>query len=422
VRDETPGSVILLGHDAQHLLRIALDGVWIEGLRQSDIRAAHARIAIGPGKTNFTPSGENVQISGDANGPAPSDCRNAFVPFPEGPVIKPQSLPQVAAPIELPPPRIGNRTEAIVAGNGSGDFRSVQEAVDSLVASGGTVSVKPGTYREVVRTAKPNVRLVGLSDDPSKVVIVYGNSAYSSGSTFKSATVFISGDDFYGANLTFQNDYSKTQQPPQQGSQALALSVNGDRAVFRNMRFLGAQDTLYAAGRSCQAENGPCVPARQYFESCYIEGHVDFIFGNALAVFDHCEIHAIAHKVVYLTAQSKHYPDEQSGYVFHHCKITADPDVGAIFLGRPWRSYSSVVFLNSELDAKVDPSGWSEWHAGDTERLKTAFYAEFNSFGPGANPKQREAYSHQLAAHEVEQFSAERYLVGRDGWNPKNTK
>src|SRR5262249_39754498 len=161
-----------------------------------------------------------------------------FVPFPEGPVVKPQSLLQVAAPIELPPPRIGNRTEAVVAADGSVDFRSVQEAVDSLVAAGGTIRIKPGTYREVVRIAKPGVRLIGLSDDPAKVVIVNGNSAYSSGSTFKSATVFISGEDFYGANLTFQNDYSKTQRPQQQGSQALALSVNGDRAIFRNMRLL----------------------------------------------------------------------------------------------------------------------------------------------------------------------------------------
>jgi polygalacturonase len=422
VRDENSGRVTLLGHDAQHLLRISMDGVWIEGLRPAEIRAAHARIAIGPGKVNFMPSGEDVAITGEANGWVPSDCKNAFVPFPDGPVVKPQSLPQVAAPIELPPPKNGNRTEAVVAPDGSGDFRSVQEAVDSLVAAGGTVRIKPGIYREVVRIAKPRVRRIGLSDDPSKIVIVNGNSAYSSGSTFKSATVFISGDDFYGSNLTFQNDYSKTQQPQQQGSQALALSVNGDRAVFRNMRFLGAQDTLYAAGRSCQSETGPCVPARQYFENCYIEGHVDFIFGNALAVFDHCEVHAIAHRVVYLTAQSKHYPDEQSGYLFDHCKITADLGVGIVFLGRPWRSYSNVVFLNSELDAKVDPAGWSEWQAGQTERLRTAFYGEFNSSGAGANPKQREPYSHQLTGQVAAQFSPERYLAGSDGWNPRTVK
>jgi pectin methylesterase-like acyl-CoA thioesterase len=337
-------------------------------------------------------------------------------------VVKPQALPAVAGPVELSAPKAGARNEATVATDGSGDFKSVQEAVDSLTAQGGTVRIKPGTYREVVRIAKPHVRLVGIAEDPAATVIVNGNSAYSSGSTFKSATVFVTGDDFYGANLTLQNDYSKTSEPQQQGSQALALSVNGDRAVFRNVRFLGAQDTLYAAGRSCASEAGPCVPARQYFENCYIEGHVDFIFGNAMAVFDHCHIHAIAHKVVYLTAQSKHYPDEASGYVFNHCKVTADPAVETVFLGRPWRSHASVVFLNSELDAKVSPAGWSEWHAGETDRLKTTFYAEFNSSGPGAHSSDREPHSKQLTKEEAEQFSAQGYLAGKDGWNPQTVK
>lgn len=214
VRDEMPGRVTLLGHDAQHLLRIWFDGLWIEGLRQSDIRAAHSLIAIGPRKVNFKVSGVDVQVTGTTNGPEPSDRKNAFVPFPDGPVVKPQLLPQVAAPVELPAPKIGNRTEAVVAADASGDFRSVQDAIDSLVAGGGTVRIKPGTYREVVRISKPHVRLIGLTDDPKKTVIVYGNSAYSSGSTFKSATVFISGDDFYGENLTFQNDFGKQQQPP----------------------------------------------------------------------------------------------------------------------------------------------------------------------------------------------------------------
>src|SRR5262249_15223596 len=139
-----------------------------------------------------------------------SDCKAAFVPFPSGPVIKPQALPAVAGPVELPVPKSGTRSEATVATDGSGDFKSVQEAVDSLTAQGGTVRIKPGTYREVVRIAKPNVHLVGTANDPAAAVIVYGNSAYSSGSTFKSATVFASGDDFYGSNLTLQNDYSKT--------------------------------------------------------------------------------------------------------------------------------------------------------------------------------------------------------------------
>ena len=158
--------------------------------------------------------------------------------------------------------------------------------------------IKPGTYREVVHVAKPHVRLQGLADGPEKVVIVYSNSAYSSGGTFHSATAFVTGDDFYADNLTFQNDYSRNHGLQPQGSQAIALSVRGDRAVFRNVRFLGAQDTLFAASRSCETDAGPCIPSRQYFYNCYIEGNVDFIFGDAEAVFDHCHIHVISHPQV----------------------------------------------------------------------------------------------------------------------------
>jgi pectin methylesterase-like acyl-CoA thioesterase len=160
------------------------------------------------------------------------------------------------------------------------------------------------------------------------------------------------------------------------------------------------------------------VPARQYFQDCYIEGHVDFIFGDSMAVFDRCVIHGIAHSEVLLTAQSKRYPEQQSGYVFDHCKITADAGVGKVFLGRPWRAYSKVVFLNAELDAKVSPQGWREWHAGETTRLKTAFYAEYKSTGPGAAPELRETDSKQLTEAEAERYKAANFLAGQDGWNP----
>jgi pectin methylesterase-like acyl-CoA thioesterase len=309
-----------------------------------------------------------------------------------------------------------------VAADKSGDYSTVQEGIDALTSAGGTVFIKPGVYHEVVRIAKPHVRLEGRGDRPDEVTIVFGNSAYSSGSTFKSATVFVTADDFYATNLTLQNDFSKNHGPQTQGAQALALSVTGDRAVFRKVRLLGAQDTLYAASRSCKSEDGPCIPTRQYFEDCYIEGHVDFIFGDSQAVFDHCVIHAIAHPTVMLTAQSKHYSSEQSGYVFDHCKVTADPAVGKIYLGRPWRTYATVVFLESELDGKVDPAGWSEWHAEETRRLETAFYAEYHSTGPGANPAGREPYSRQLNENEAGKYKAERFLASSDGWNPHDVK
>jgi pectin methylesterase-like acyl-CoA thioesterase len=227
------------------------------------------------------------------------------------------------------------------------------------------------------------------------------------------------GDNLYAEGITFQNDFSKRNPEATLGAQAVALSVRGDRAVFRHVRIVGAQDTLFAAAKSCASDTGPCVPARQYFDDCYIEGHVDFIFGDSKAVFHNCEIHAIAHKTVYLTAQSKRYSDQQSGYVFDHCKVTADPGVQEVYLGRPWRPYSTVVFLDTDLEAQVSPAGWHEWHSGETHSLDTAFYAEYHSAGPGANPSARDTHSHQLTKAEAQKFSPENFLHGDDGWNPE---
>ncbi len=420
VHDISPGEVSLLGIDAQHLLAVRLDGVTIDRLAAKDVHIAHTRVAVGPGRVSFGLQGDDVKISesGSPSKTAPLSCQGAFVPFPDGPVVHPQhNSMKDEEPRPFTPPA-GTKHDVTVAADGSGDYKTVQEGVDALAADGGTVRIKPGMYREVVRVAKPHVRMRGLGGNASQVVIVYSNSAGSSGGTFRSSTVFVTADDFRAENLTFQNDYSQTHGQKQQGSQAVALSVRGDRAVFRNVRFLGAQDTLFAAARSCETDTGPCVPARQYFRDCYIEGNVDFIFGDSLAVFDHCLIHAIAHERVMITAQSKRYPEQLSGYVFDHCKITSASEVSKLFLGRPWRPYAAVVFLNSELDEKIDPAGWDEWHAGETRRLETAFYAEYESTGAGSNPAKREQFSKQLSETEVRKYRTASFLAGSDGWNP----
>jgi polygalacturonase len=414
VRASGGGKLTLLGLDGQHLLQAQFDGVAVDGLKADNLRAAHARFVLGPGAVSFSPNGQDVELThaaGGEKGEAPQ-CNLRFIPFPNG---------DLAIPLQRTAVGIGDRapqTSVTVAADGSGDVRSVQQAINALSPAGGTVRIKPGTYREVVRVDRPHVRLEGASDDPDKVVIVYGNSAAITGSTFTSATVSVTGDDFYAANMTFQNDFSRTHELQPQGSQAVALAVTADRAVFRNVRFLGAQDTLYAAGRSCRSETGPCLPARQYFRDCYIEGHVDFIFGDAKAVFDHCTIHAIAHSEVMLTAQSKKYPEQDSGYVFDRCTVTADAGVGRIFLGRPWRAYAWVMFLNTSLDGKVAPEGWREWHPGQTDRLTTATYAEYKSTGPGAKPALREPYSRQLTDDEAAKHQPCVFLAGSDGWNP----
>lgn len=421
VRSISPGIIQLIGIDAQHPLGARLDGVAIDHLQPKDVRVAHARLSVGPGPVTFNLEGDDVTIAKSKEAKEPRtnpSCKEMFVPFPSTATVHPVEKSMNDEEPGAYALRSGAQRQVTVASDGSGDYKTVQEGIDSLSESGGTVSVKPGVYREVVHIAKPHVRLLGLSDDAAKVVIVYSNSAYNSGGTFYSATAFVTGDDFYAENLTFQNDYSRSHGLQPQGSQAIALSVRGDRAVFRNVRFLGAQDTLFAASRSCQTDSGPCIPARQYFYNCYIEGNVDFIFGDAKAVFDHCHIHAIAHPQVYVTAQSKRYSEQESGYVFDHCKITADAGVGKVFLGRPWRAFATVVFLNSELDEKVDPAGWAEWHAGETSRLETAFYAEHASVGRGSSAATRELHAHQLSDAEAGAYTATKFLAGFDGWDP----
>jgi pectinesterase len=162
--------------------------------------------------------------------------------------------------------------------------------------------------------------------------------------------------------------------------------------------------------------------SRQYFRDCYVEGHVDFIFGNSKAFFENCRIHAVAHDEVMLTAHMRTAPDQDRGYVFDHCRITADEGVGRLWLGRPWRDYSSVVFLHTRIDANLERDGWREWTPGSTTRLSTAFYAEYASTGPGARNGPREPYALALSAVEAARWSAKNHLAGDDGWAPQEEK
>ncbi len=310
-------------------------------------------------------------------------------------------------------------SKVVVALDGTGDYRTVQQAVDAAPKDGSVIQIRPGVYREVVNVERPFIEFHGLGTKPSDVVLTYDLSNGTAGGTGKSASTTINGDDFYAENLTFENSFSKNRPLTQEGSQAVALRVTGDRAVFRHVRFLGYQDTLYANGKGCGTDAGPCRPARQYFADCYIEGNVDFIFGDSLAYFENCEIRALAHKTVMVTAQSKRYYGEKSGYVFDHCRITAELGADNVYLGRPWRSHASVVFVNTYLGPEVNPAGWQEWKHDDKLSLPTVFYAEYNSSGPGAKPAQRDSHSHQLTAAEATRFSLENTLGGDDKWDPR---
>lgn len=296
-------------------------------------------------------------------------------------------------------------------------FDTLQSAVDALPETGGEITLATGVYREKVSITKPHVRLQGVGSRPQDVVIVWSDANATVGGTVKSATLTISGDDFRADNLTVQNDYSLRTAVT---SQAVALAVTGDRDVFTRVRLLGAQDTLYAATKKCDGES--CAASRQYFRDCYIEGHVDFIFGDAKALFERCEIHAIAHAEVMLTAHSRTSPEQDRAYVFVRCRITADEDARDIYLGRPWRDYAAVIFMNTNIEVPLNPAGWSEWHVGETHRLDTAYYAEYRSSGSGANVAAREPRSHQLTDAEAQRWSMPVFLAGADAWTPDLTR
>ena len=299
---------------------------------------------------------------------------------------------------------------AVVAPDGSGDFKTISAA---LASGANDIRIKPGFYKELLVIDRPQVQLRGLGVKPQDVVLSYDLSAGTAGGTTKSASVTVSGDDFLAENLTIENTFSRTRPLAHEGSQAVALKVTADRAVFRRVRFLGYQDTLYPASKRCESDSGPCTPARQFFEDCYIEGNVDFIFGDAVAFFERCEIHALAHSTIMLTAQSKHYPEERSGYVFDHCRITADAGVQHVYLGRPWRSYATVVYLDTEMPEAIEPAGWHEWEHNGKQSLPSAFYAEYHSTGSGANSARR-----QLTDAEAAQFERQKFLAGDDNWDP----
>jgi pectinesterase len=298
-------------------------------------------------------------------------------------------------------------------------FSALQAAVDALPESGGEITLSPGVYREKVLITRPGVRLRGLGRKPADVVITWSDGAVQVGGTFKTASLEIRGDDFRADNLTVANDYWLRNAAP---SQAVALYVTGDRAVFNRVRMLGHQDTLYAAARKCEPGRANCHVSRQYFRDCYVEGHVDFIFGNSKAFFENCHIHAVAHEEVMLTAHMRTAPDEDRGYVFDGCRITADDGVGRLWFGRPWRDYSRVIFLNTRIDAKLERDGWREWTPGTTKRLPMAYYAEHGSTGIGSRDGPREPYALALSAWEAAQWTAGRHLAGHDGWAPQDER
>lgn len=286
-----------------------------------------------------------------------------------------------------------------VAADGSGDVKTVGAAIQKVPDDNKSrciIKIKPGTYDEQIRVPanKPYISFIG--EDAGKTILTYKISNKEAGSTSAAYATYIGGHDFHAESVTFENSFG-------QGSQAVAVLVEADRAVFKNCRFLGWQDTLYA-------KNG-----RQYYRDCYIEGHVDYIFGQAAAVFDNCRIHSKADG--YIAAPMRFAATEPSGFIFLNSTLTSENTQKGIYLGRPWRDYGRTVFINTKMEAQIRPEGWHHWVP---EREKTAYFAEYGSTGKGANAESRVAWAKKLGDADVKVFSIEYFLGGKDGWDPQN--
>ena len=289
--------------------------------------------------------------------------------------------------------------------NGPSEFPTIQNAIDHAPqpADGGRVVLRitPGVYKERlwIPRNRPRMTLLGLGNDPSATVITSDHYAASSGGTFFTETVEINGDDFEADNVTFANTAGRV-------GQALAVSVLSDRAIFKHCRFLGNQDTLFANW------------GRQYYLDSYVEGTVDYVFGNAAAVFERVEFHTLAPG--FITAQSRLSSAERTGFIIRNSRLTLTAEAAAgkgVALGRPWRPFSRVVFLNTWIDAGLVPAGFVDWSS--TSNMADTFYAEVNSAGPGANPAGRSAAMKHPSPLQLQSFATREFLGGNDAWNPE---
>ena len=288
----------------------------------------------------------------------------------------------------------------VVARDGTGDFRNIQDLIYSIRAfrpQHTVVFIKKGLYKEklILPTWVNDVTFIG--EDREETVITWDDHAnINDMGTFRSYTFLIQGNGITFENLTIENDASPL-------GQAVAAHIEGDRIIFRNCRFLGNQDTIFPGQENC----------RQYFEDWYIEGTTDFIFGPSVCWFEKCTVYC--KKDSYITAAST--PQNQPyGYIFNKCRIILAEGVTKMCLGRPWRQYAMTLFMNCELPGGIVSQGWHNW--GKEENEKTVRYMEYNNTGAGAATAQRVKWSKVLTSGEASVYTIGNVMKGCDGWSP----
>lgn len=287
------------------------------------------------------------------------------------------------------------KDKIVIAQDGSGDYSTIQEALNacSLNQSEQVIYIKNGIYKEKLVVESNHLHFIGESKDST--IISYADYSGKDGiRTSTSYTLKVTGDYISFENLTIENTAGSV-------GQAVALHLEGDCFSIKNCKLLGDQDTVYTGGKN----------TRHYFYNCYIEGTTDYIFGSSTAVFNKCIIHS--KKNSYITAANT--PQEtKHGYLFLNCKLTAQEDITKVYLGRPWRDYAQVVYINCEMGNHIRPEGWHNW--SKPEREKTAFYAEYNNSGPGAKTEQRVEWSHQLTKKQAKEYKLKNLFNNEIDW------
>ncbi|XP_031260572.1 probable pectinesterase/pectinesterase inhibitor 25 [Pistacia vera] len=302
----------------------------------------------------------------------------------------------------------------IVSQHGTDNFTTIEDAIafapnNSMPEDGYfIIYVKQGYYEEyvVVPKYKKNIFLIG--DGINRTVITGNHSVLDGWTTYNSSTFAVSGERFVAVDVTFRNTAGPAKH------QAVALRNNADLSTFYRCSFEGYQDTLYVHS------------LRQFYRECDIYGTVDFIFGNAAAVFQSCNLYArkpMANQKNAFTAQGRTEPNQNTGISIHNCTIQAAPDLAMdlnstlSYLGRPWKEYSRTVCMQSYIGNLISPVGWLEWNG--TVGLDTLYYGEFQNFGPGAKTSRRVKWQgyNLMNASQALNFTVYNFTMG-DTWLP----
>ncbi|XP_051147665.1 pectinesterase-like [Andrographis paniculata] len=297
--------------------------------------------------------------------------------------------------------------DVTVAADGSGNYRTVSEAVEKAPQNSGrryVIRIKAGVYRENVEVPKKKTNIMFVGDGRSNTIITGSRNVRDGSTTFNSATVAVVGAGFLARDITFQNTAGAAKH------QAVALRVGSDLSAFYRCDMLAYQDTLYVHSN------------RNYFVQCLVAGTVDFIFGNAAAVFQDCDIHARrpnSGQRNMVTAQGRTDPNQNTGIVLQKCRIGATSDLRPVqrsfptFLGRPWKEYSRTVVMQSSITDVIDPAGWHEWSG--TFALNTLFYGEYQNTGAGAATSRRvtwRGFKVITSATEAQRYTAGTFIAG----------